>query len=279
MVSICARTSAAPGGAPWRTYQPVARPESFLDRYLEESGDYEGLPLLDLYRIYRSLVRAKVAYLEHQSGGDKAAGLDPVTLETHWPRIGDIPFSSERKRMTTLHRGRSGVIACSKGAPEGDPRLLHPSAPRTARWPWMRLSTMPSIRPRRQWAPGRSECLRWLRNRMPTSAMPICEMVFLGLIGLIDPPRSEAAQAIEICKGAGIRPVMITGDHANTGAAIAKEIGLLGSGRVVTGAELEAMSALDLARSVAGIEVYARVSPEHSYGWSGPGSKTATSSP
>ena len=90
-----------------------------------------------------------------------------------------------------------------------------------------------------------------------------CEMVFLGLIGLIDPPRAEAARAIETCKAAGIRPVMITGDHPQTAAAVAEEIGLLGSGRVVTGAEIEAMSALDLAREVAGIEVYARVSPEH----------------
>jgi P-type Ca2+ transporter type 2C len=96
-----------------------------------------------------------------------------------------------------------------------------------------------------------------------------CETVFLGLIGLIDPPRAEAAQAIETCRAAGIRPVMITGDHPNTGAAIAKEIGLLKSGHVVTGAELEAMSAPELARRVAAIEVYARVSPEQVAGGAG----------
>ncbi|MBA2590960.1 MAG: hypothetical protein H0U97_01355, partial [Gammaproteobacteria bacterium] len=89
------------------------------------------------------------------------AGLDPVTLETRWPRIGEL-FHSERKRMTTLHQERSGVIACSKGAPE----VIAPEgAPRTARWPWMRPPTMPSARPRRRWPPVSTEMTGWPARR------------------------------------------------------------------------------------------------------------------
>ncbi len=87
-------------------------------------------------------------------------------------------------------------------------------------------------------------------------------MVFLGLVGLMDPPRPEAADAISVCKAAGIKPIMITGDHPQTGAAIAREIGLLTSGCVVTGPELNALSDAALEDEIETIEVYARVSPE-----------------
>ena len=88
-------------------------------------------------------------------------------------------------------------------------------------------------------------------------------MTFLGLAGMIDPPRPEAKSAIAICEQAGIRPVMITGDHPVTAQAVARELGLLKTGRVVTGAELEAMSDEQFKREVETIEVYARVSPAH----------------
>jgi Ca2+-transporting ATPase len=88
-------------------------------------------------------------------------------------------------------------------------------------------------------------------------------LTFLGLMGMSDPPRTEVRAAIATCRTAGIRPVMITGDHPLTAAAIARELGLFSSGRVITGAELEAMSDAELAREVASIEVYARVSPVH----------------
>jgi Ca2+-transporting ATPase len=89
------------------------------------------------------------------------------------------------------------------------------------------------------------------------------EMVFLGLAGMIDPPRPEAAEAIKICSAAGIRTIMITGDHPGTGEAVARELGLLKTGHVVTGAELESMSDAEFEQKVETIEVYARVSPEH----------------
>jgi Ca2+-transporting ATPase len=90
------------------------------------------------------------------------------------------------------------------------------------------------------------------------------EMTFLGLVGMIDPPRPEAKAAIQKCEEAGIKPVMITGDHPLTAQAIARELGLLKkAGRVITGMELEAMSEAELERDVEHIEVYARVSPAH----------------
>jgi Ca2+-transporting ATPase len=88
-------------------------------------------------------------------------------------------------------------------------------------------------------------------------------MFFLGLAGMIDPPRPEAAAAIATCTKAGIRPVMIAGDHPGTGEAVARELGLLKNGHVVTGAELESISDSEFERKVEDIEVYARVSPEH----------------
>ena len=88
-------------------------------------------------------------------------------------------------------------------------------------------------------------------------------MIFLGLVGMIDPPRPEVKEAVRTCREAGIKPVMITGDHPVTAEAIARELGLLTDGRVVTGAELEAMGDAELERDVEDIEVYARVSPAH----------------
>ena len=89
------------------------------------------------------------------------------------------------------------------------------------------------------------------------------DMTFLGLVGMIDPPRPEAKAAIQTCEQAGIKTVMITGDHPLTAQAVARELGMLKAGRVVTGAELEALSEAEFDRSVEDIEVYARVSPAH----------------
>jgi Ca2+-transporting ATPase len=89
------------------------------------------------------------------------------------------------------------------------------------------------------------------------------EMVFLGLVGMIDPPRLEAKGAVQVCKEAGIKPVMITGDHPLTAQAIARELGILRDGSIVTGVEMEAMNENELEERAEGIDVYARVSPAH----------------
>src|SRR5262249_37233823 len=89
------------------------------------------------------------------------------------------------------------------------------------------------------------------------------DLVFAGLIGIIDPPRPEASQAVARARGAGIRPLMITGDHPRTAAVIAQELGISADGRVMTGAELDTLSAEAAPQTVSGVSVYARVNPEH----------------
>jgi Ca2+-transporting ATPase len=191
------------------------------------------------------------------------AGIHKVDLESQFPRVNEIPFTSETKRMTTLHTGPEGVIAFSKGAPEV---ILD-----SCTWLLTDEGQMPLDPPSREMVletarQMASEALRVLAvASKPDALLENAEhgMTFLGLVGMIDPPRPEAKAAIQTCEQAGIKPVMITGDHPLTAQAVARELGLLKTGRVVTGAELEAMSEAEFARQVENIEVYARVSPAH----------------
>jgi Ca2+-transporting ATPase len=218
------------------------------------------------------------AYLEQEQGtwklyGDPTEGalivaaakegLDKDVLQSAMPRIGEIPFSSERKRMTTLHRAQGGTMAYAKGAAEvildtcdrytgtGTPTALDPEA---------------RIRIESAALAMAQKALRVLAVAYkPDAELETAEqnMIFLGLLGMIDPPRTEAKEAIATCEQAGIKPVMITGDHPETAQAIARELGILEGGRVVVGGEIDAMSDEELVAGVAEIEVYARVSPEH----------------
>jgi Ca2+-transporting ATPase len=191
------------------------------------------------------------------------AGLVKSDLDAQFPRTGEIPFTSETKRMTTLHAAPEGGIAYSKGAPEtivgSCERVLNESGSAALE------------------AAGKEAILEAAR-RMAADALRVLavavkpeatmenaerEMIFLGLVGMIDPPRPEAKSAIEKCEQAGIKVVMITGDHPVTAQAVARELGILKSGRVVTGAELEAISDDALEAEVEQIDVYARVSPAH----------------
>lgn len=191
------------------------------------------------------------------------AGLKKAELEDQYPRVSEIPFSSETKRMTTLHQTSEGLIAYSKGAPEvildtcicrlGDPGVspLDDSAKESL------------LAIARKMA---GEALRVLAVAYKTDAIiesAETKMTFLGLVGIIDPPRPEAKAAIQICEQAGIKTVMITGDHPVTAQAIASELGILKNGRGITGAELDAMDEDDFEREVENIDVYARVSPAH----------------
>jgi len=191
------------------------------------------------------------------------AGLHKADLDAQFPRVQEIPFTSETKRMTTLHTSPDGVMAYSKGAPE----IILDSC--------MRQLTDAGEAPLD--APGKekildaarqmaSEALRVLAvAAKPHAALESAErgMTFLGLLGMIDPPRPEAKPAIQMCEQAGIKPIMITGDHPITAQAVARELGLLKGGQAITGAELEAMSEEEFERQVENIEVYARVSPAH----------------
>jgi len=191
------------------------------------------------------------------------AGLDKKRLETTMPRIGELPFSSERKRMSTLHRTEEGVVAYSKGAAEvilDGCDLLAGAEGSESLGAEVRALIEAAARTMAQ------KALRVLAVAYkPDADLKTAEqgMVFLGLLGMIDPPRTEAREAIAKCAHAGIKPVMITGDHPETAHAIAKELGILRGGRVVVGRELDIMSDEELQASVAEIEVYARVSPEH----------------
>ncbi len=171
-----------------------------------------------------------------------------------FPRVAEIPFSSERKRMTTVHRMPDGrFLAVTKGAPD-------------VLFPHCASGVMP-----RQNEEMASRALRVLGVAYRvTELFPARPeeaekgMTFAGLIGMEDPPRPEAAEAVATCRKAGIRPVMITGDHAATAAAVAVRLGIAHSPReVVTGAELDRLSDEELGRKIYAYSVFARVSPEH----------------
>ena len=189
------------------------------------------------------------------------AGLDQEALAQQLPRIAEITFSSERRRMTTLHRNHGAIVAYSKGA--ADVIVNSCLDWHTAAGP---APLTPLDRDRLGEVERRmaSEGLRVLAvARKGAATLDDAErrMTLLGFVGMMDPPRPEARAAVRSCQNAGIRPVMITGDHPVTAATIACELGLLAAGRVVSGQDLERMSDADLEHHVRDISVYARVSP------------------
>ncbi len=191
------------------------------------------------------------------------AGLQKPELDATYPRLHEIPFTSETKRMTTLHRVNGSLAAFAKGAPEII--LRDCSWLMTANGSALLNDSMKEeiLAVAREMA---GEALRVLAiASKPNTTLEDAQtgMTLLGLVGIIDPPRPEAKSAIALCEQAGIRPVMITGDHPITAQAVARELGLLKTGRVVTGAELDAMSDEQFEREVETIDVYARVSPTH----------------
>jgi Ca2+-transporting ATPase len=191
------------------------------------------------------------------------AGLDKASLDSEFPRTGEIPFTSETKRMTTLHTTEAGVTAYSKGAPE----IMLASC--TSQWtlegeaPLTRETRAEILNVAQEMAGEALRVLVVAYKRGATLEDAEREMVFLGLLGMIDPPRPEARDAIAECFEAGIRVVMITGDHPLTAQAVARALGLLRQGRLVTGAELEVIDDEEFKSAVEEIEVYARVSPAH----------------
>ena len=193
------------------------------------------------------------------------AGLHKETLDAAQPGGQEIPVASETKRMTTLHQSGGGLLtADAKGAPEVS--LAGCDFVQTEDGPApLDAAARENILAQAHTMAG--EALRVLGiASKENAALESAEhgMTFLGLAGMIDPPRPEARDAIALCADAGIRPVMITGDHPVTAQAVARELGLLrGGGQVVTGAELEEMSDEELNRRVEEISVYARVSPAH----------------
>ena len=192
------------------------------------------------------------------------AGLQKEALDADFPRVHEIPFTSETKRMTTLHTVNDGLTAYAKGAPEVIIDSCDFVLTDNGVGP---LDAAGKTHILEQAEVMAGEALRVLAISTKTNTTlehSETSMTFLGLAGMIDPPRLEAKAAIALCTDAGIRPVMITGDHPVTAQAVARELGLLyNGGRVVTGAELEDMSDEQFQREVENISVYARVSPAH----------------
>lgn len=188
----------------------------------------------------------------HRSGMPKDA------LNRESPRLAELPFDSDRKLMTTVNRIDGRNIVITKGAFDMlAPRCIGGDI-NAARSVCDEMS---------------ADALRVLAvaykeidavPEQPTPETLEKDLTFLGLVGMIDPPRPEAAAAVATCRRAGIKPVMITGDHVVTASAIARELGILAeSDRAITGLELDAMSDSELDREVEHIAVYARVSPEN----------------
>jgi Ca2+-transporting ATPase len=188
-------------------------------------------------------------------------GVGPDDLNTREPRVSEIPFTSERRRMTTLHTTPAGTVAYSKGAADD----VLPSC--TSLFSADKDIALTNECRERIVAVERrmaSEGLRVLAvARKSGASLDSAEhdMTLLGLVGMMDPPRAEAKAAVQVCSDAGIRPIMITGDHPLTASAVAREIGVLTDQRVVSGRDLDAMGDADLQGRVAEIAVYARVSP------------------
>lgn len=199
----------------------------------------------------------------------QSMGIDFAALRRDMPRVGEIPFSSARKRMTTLHKTEDSWISVTKGAPD---ILLEKCAF------CMEGSGQVPFDSRRK------SIARMVNGEMAAQALrvvavafrqwsekpPLTEealernLVFAGMAGMVDPPRPEVKEAVHLCRQAGIRPVMITGDHVLTAEAIGRELGIYQKGDcAVTGAELDKMSDKELETAAETCTVFARVAPEH----------------
>ncbi len=197
-------------------------------------------------------------------------GIHENEIEMRYPRRGEIPFSSERKRMTTIHDTPDGHrVAYMKGSPETVLQLCK-CAYQNGRE--VKLSKSMKNKILRKNEEMASQALRVLGIAYKVISEQLTEyseesvennFVFVGLVGMIDPPREEAKEAVALCERAGIKTVMITGDHKLTATAIAKELGIMKKGLAFTGRELDDISDEEFEEMVEDVSVYARVSPEH----------------
>ena len=185
-------------------------------------------------------------------------GMPKDDLNKEFPRLAEIPFDSDRKLMTTVNKIDGKNIVIVKGAFDMmAPRCIAGDIEKARE-----MTNTMSADALRVLAVAYKEIAEVPAN--PTSDELENGLTFMGLVGMIDPPRPEAKDAVAVCRRAGIKPVMITGDHVVTASAIAKELGILEEGdKAITGAELDAMSDEELDAVVADISVYARVSPEN----------------
>ena len=224
------------------------------DAELDESGKVTGEP-----------TEAALVAWANKLGADK------TTLKARFLRCGEAPFDSTRKLMSTVHVNGSGFIQYTKGAPDvligkcayyidSDGRRV----PMTDEY---RAEILRANKAMADRALRVLACAERVWDAKPVNFEPETleqELCFMGLCGMIDPVRPEVVDAIAECREAGIRPIMITGDHIDTAVAIAKELGILTDGsEAITGAQLNEMSDEEFEQKFKNISVYARVQPEH----------------
>lgn len=222
------------------------------DAELQDDGTVKGEPT----------EAALVAY------ADKL-GLRKNELEASFPRVGEAPFDSGRKMMSTIHKTQNGFVQYTKGAPDIVLSLCTSAYVEGKKVPMTDEIRQAISASNKEMA---DKALRVLCAAMRTySEQPSNEpdeleqdLCYIGLTGMIDPVRPEVVDAIKECKSAGIRPIMITGDHKDTAVAIAKQLGIIGANqKAVTGMELNSMSDEELDEHIEEYSVYARVQPEH----------------
>jgi P-type Ca2+ transporter type 2C len=255
----------------------------------EGGGAIDGALRFEFVRALTAADRANNAVLQERDGrwtvqGDptegalivaaRKAGLEDDALDARFARVAEVPFSSERKLMSTIHRDaerQERLLALTKGAPDVLLARCAQELVGEAIRPLTAERRAQIVQSNEELAGAALRTLGVAFRPLPKDAFRReavderveHDLIFLGLIGMIDPPRQEAKEAVARAKGAGIRPMMITGDHPKTAAVIAEELGIVENGRAVTGAELERMAEETLARTVQEVSVYARVNPEH----------------
>ena len=197
-------------------------------------------------------------------------GLAKPELKEKAPRVGEAPFDSVRKMMSTLHETDAGIVQYTKGAPDEVLRKCQTYLKDGHAVPLTEDAKKEILAANKAMADKALRvlaCAQRVWPEKPESAEAAKleeELCFIGLAGMIDPVRPEVKAAIEECRTAGIRPIMITGDHIDTARAIAKELGILGpNDAAVTGAELSEMDDATFEKVFQNISVYARVQPEH----------------
>lgn len=197
-------------------------------------------------------------------------GMPKSELKAECPRVGEAPFDSMRKMMSTLCKENDEIIQYTKGAPDVLlKRCVH-------YWDGNKVQPMTDAKRGQIEQANKDmaeEALRVLCgayrkwDKMPQDLAPENlekDLIYIGLVGMLDPVRPEVLPAIEECKSAGIRPIMITGDHKDTAAAIAKQLGMItSSNEAITGSQLDEISDEELKKSINNYSVYARVQPEH----------------
>ncbi len=288
------------------TYLSVAGEEKTVEALVEEKQTTlahaerrpEAEPLLQsLSILFKAAVHCNDGVIKKDENGEQAVlgdptetalivaadkfGLNKNDLDRTCPRVAEVPFTSERKRMTTLHEvaeeshespspwADSPYVAFTKGAVDGLLDIMSSV--------WMgeeAVKLTPEIRERIEKA--NADLAERGHRVLGAAFRPMTEipaddalegmeqdLIFVGLLGMIDPPREEVKVAVAECRTAGIRPIMITGDHPLTAMAIAEELDITRNGRVYTGVKLAKTSPAELREIVQDVSVYARVSPEH----------------